>query len=75
MAGVCERECMRLSPGDKPLKLTRCHSCGLSQLYEALGGGNLSVFKPATKGYNGGIFLFFYFVFLILFYYGSPFLA
>ena len=27
MVGVCERECM-----------TRCHICGLSQLYEALEG-------------------------------------
>ena len=26
------------SPGDKPLILMRCHSCGLPQLYEALEG-------------------------------------
>ena len=31
------RECMRHSLGDEPLTLTRCHSCGLSQLYEACG--------------------------------------
>ena len=36
MEGVCEGECMEHSPGDGPLTLKRCHSCGLSQLYEAL---------------------------------------
>ena len=34
MAGVCEGECMGCSPGDEPLTLTRCHRCGLPQLYE-----------------------------------------
>ena len=31
-----EGECMGHSRDDEPLILTRCHSCGLSQLYEAL---------------------------------------
>ena len=31
------RECKGRSPGDEPLNLTRYHSCGLSQLYEAFG--------------------------------------
>ena len=35
------------SPGDEPLTLTRCYSCGLSQLYEALGDGGSSVAKRA----------------------------
>ena len=33
-----EGECMGHSPGDVPLTLTRCHSCGLPHLYEALEG-------------------------------------
>ena len=37
MARVCEGECMVRSPEDEPLTLTRCHSCGLPLLYEALG--------------------------------------
>ena len=31
----------------KPL-LTRCNSCGLSQLYESLGGESLSLANPTT---------------------------
>ena len=38
MARVCEEECMGRCPGDEPLTLTRCHSCDLQQLYEALEG-------------------------------------
>ena len=30
-------ECMGRSSEDKPLTLTRCHSCGLPQLYEFFG--------------------------------------
>ena len=36
--GVCEGECVGRSPSDKPLTLTRCHSCGCPQLYEAFEG-------------------------------------
>ena len=36
MAGICKGECMGRSPGNEPLTLTRCHSCGLPQLYEAV---------------------------------------
>ena len=36
MAGVCGGECMKHCLGYEPLTLTRCHSCLLSQLYEAL---------------------------------------
>ena len=38
ISGVCEGECMGRSPGDEPLTLTRCHSCGLPELYEAFEG-------------------------------------
>ena len=34
--GVCEGECLGRSPGDESLTMTRCHSCGLPQLYETL---------------------------------------
>ena len=37
-AGVCKGECMGRSPGDEPQTLTRYHSCGLPQLYEAFVG-------------------------------------
>ena len=47
MAGVCEGECMGCSLRDEPLTLMRCHSCGLPQLLEPL-GGNLSVAKPKS---------------------------
>ena len=33
---LCEGECMGCSPGDEPLTLTRCHNCGLPQLYEGM---------------------------------------
>ena len=38
MAGVCEGEWMGHRTEDEPLTLTRCRSCGLPQLYEALEG-------------------------------------
>ena len=38
MAGVCEGECMMRSPGNEPMTLTKSHSCGLPQLYEAFEG-------------------------------------
>ena len=34
--GRLRGECIGRSPGDEPLTLTRCHSSGLLQLYEAL---------------------------------------
>ena len=40
MVKVCEGECMWHSQGDESQTLMRCHSCGLSQLYEALEGWN-----------------------------------
>ena len=60
MAGVCEGEFMGHSPGDKPLTLTRCHSCGLPQLYEAFEKWK-SVCGRAyyLKGIKGKFFLFF----------------
>ena len=46
MAGVCKSgESSGHNPGEEPSPLTRCYSCGLSQLYEAHGGGGLSVVK------------------------------
>ena len=43
-----EGECLGHNTGNEPLILRRCHRCGLSQLYKALGGGGLSVTRPAT---------------------------
>ena len=40
------RECLGHSPGIEPQNLMKCLSCRLSQLYEDLGGGDLSVAKP-----------------------------
>ena len=59
MAGVCEGECMGFSTGDETLTLMGCHSCGLSQLYEALEGWK-SVSGQAYnfKGIKGKIFCF-----------------
>ena len=37
-----------VASGDEPLSLTRCQSCGLSQLHKALGGGSLFLAKSAT---------------------------
>ena len=34
----CEGECVWRRQGDEPLTLTRCHSCELPKLYEALEG-------------------------------------
>ena len=48
MAGVCEGECMNHGPEDEPLTLTRCHSCGLPQLYEACEGWK----SVCGRGYN-----------------------
>ena len=36
--GFVRGECMRRCPGNEPLTLTRCRSCELLQLYEALEG-------------------------------------
>ena len=66
MVGVCEGECMGCSPGDEPLTLKRCHSCGLPQLYEAFEGWksvcgrayNLKPKKMAKMG-NFSVFLLF----------------
>ena len=59
---------MGRSPEDEPLTLTRCHSCGLPQLYEALEGWN-SVGGQAYnfKGIKGNIsFISFLFSFVSL---------
>ena len=53
---VCEVEYLGHSLGDEPLNLTKCYSCGLSQLYETLRGGCMSVAKPKTCGYKRLIF-------------------
>ena len=41
------------SLGDEPMTLKRCHSCGLSWLYEALQlkGGSLSVDNPTNYSF------------------------
>ena len=43
MEGVCKGEYLEHIPGNEPLKLTRCFSCGFLQLYETPMGGGLSV--------------------------------
>ena len=48
MAGVCEREFMERRPGDELLILTRCHSCEVPQVYEALEGYSPSMNKRIT---------------------------
>ena len=48
MVGVCDGECFGLSQGDAPLTLTRFYNCRLSQLYEALEVGVLSMAKPVN---------------------------
>ena len=62
MLGVCEGECMGHSSGDEPQTLTRCHSGGLPQIYEAFEGWK-SVCDRAynLKGIKGkfSVFLFF----------------
>ena len=45
---VCEWECLGHSMGDESLTLTRCYSCRLSQLYEALEGGAFPVDKSVA---------------------------
>ena len=50
--GVCNGECFGDIPEDEHLTSTRCYCCGLSQLYETLMGGGLSVAKPATQGHK-----------------------
>ena len=48
MVEVCEGKCMGRNPGDEPLTLTRCHSCGVQQLHEALEGWK----SVCGRGYN-----------------------
>ena len=53
------------SPGDEPLTLTRCHSYGLPQLYEAFVGWK-SILWPSPsiqlKGHEGEILFIFTFL-------------
>ena len=65
--GVCEGECMGRSPGDEPLTLMICHSCGLPKLYEAFEGWK-SVCGQAyiLKGIKGKFFFLLSFVSLLL---------
>ena len=64
MAGLCEVERIRRSPGDETLALTRCHSCGLPQLQYMKPLKNVSPFvaEPTNKRAQRGkfpVFLFF----------------
>ena len=68
--GVCEGECMRWSPGDEPLTLTRCHICGLPQLFEAFEGWKYVCGRACnSKGIKGKFSVFL--LFLELFYCSS----
>ena len=53
MAGVCEGEYVECSQGDEALNFTRCHSCGLLQLYEALEGWKSVWSSLQLKGHKG----------------------
>ena len=47
------------SPGDEPLTLKRCHSCGLPQQYKPVRGGSPSVAELNNlKGIKGKISVF-----------------
>ena len=72
MAGVCEGECMGRSQGNETLTLTRCHSCGMQQLYEAFVGWK-SVLWPSLKlkGFKGEIFYFSSFLSFVFFHCSS----
>ena len=65
MMGVCEGECMGWSPGDEPLTLMRCLSCGLQELYETLE----THLWPSLqfKGHKGEIFFFFLELFFLFY--------
>ena len=57
--GVCEWECMGRSPRDAPLTLTRCHSSGLPQLFEAIEGWKSVCGRAySLKGTNRKFFSF-----------------
>ena len=56
--GVCEGECLGRSFGDEPLALTRCLSCGVPQLYEALDGWKFICGRAYNiKGIKGKIYV------------------
>ena len=57
MVRVFEGEWMGHSPGDESLALTRCHSCGLLGLYEALDWKSCSWPNLQTKGHKVLLFL------------------
>ena len=59
MAGVCEREYMEHSQRDKHHTLTRCHSCGLSQVYVAFWWKSVCGRAYNIKGIMGKFFSFF----------------
>ena len=59
MTKVCEGECVGRYPGDDTFHLTRCHSCELQQLYEALKRWT----SPQRKGIKGKIYFFIFFNF------------
>ena len=48
MSGVCEGECLWLSSGDKPLNLTKYHSCSLAKLSKSIWSGGFSEDEPTT---------------------------
>ena len=45
---VFEGECLGCNPGDKLLTFKRCHSCGLSWLYEVLEGSKSVCLAKST---------------------------
>ena len=62
MAGVCEVECRGRSPRDELLTLTKCPSCVLIHLYEALGWKSVCARVYNLKGIKEKIYLFFFFL-------------
>ena len=57
---------------NEPLTLTRCHSFGLPQIYEALEGWK-SVYSLQCKGHKGGNFCFSYVSSVLILFYCSSF--
>ena len=62
MVGASEGECMGHNPGDEPQTLTKCHICGLSQLYEAYGWKFVCRRAYKLKDIKGKIYFFSFFL-------------
>ena len=67
---------MERSPADEPLTLTRCYSCGLLQLYEALEGWKFICGSAYNlKSIKGKIYVILLFLKLCFFFTVTHFMA